>query len=90
MDKRNCQVVDFSIPVDNRVKIKESKILDKYLDLARELKRLWSMMVTVIPIVVGVLGMVPKSLENRLGELNIRGRIKTIQTTALLKSAIML
>ena len=26
---------------------------DKYLDLARELKKLWSMQVTIIPIVIG-------------------------------------
>ena len=39
--------------------------------------------VTMIPIVSRVLGMVLKGLENRLGELEIRGRIKTIQTTAM-------
>ena len=33
-----CQIVDFTFPVDIRVKIKESKKKDKYLDLARELK----------------------------------------------------
>ena len=30
--------------------IKEGEKRDKYLDLARELKRLWNMIVTVIPI----------------------------------------
>ena len=43
--------------------------------------------VTVIPVVVGVLGTVPKDLERRIEELEIRGRIDTIQTTALLRSA---
>ena len=38
---------------------------------------------TVIPIVVGALGIAPKGLE----EGEIRGRIETIQTTALLSSA---
>ena len=37
-------------------KIKESEKLDKYLDLAKELKKLWNMNVTLIPIVVGVRG----------------------------------
>ena len=41
----------------------------------------------VIPIVVGGLGTVPKSLGKIEEELEIRGRIETIQTTALLKSA---
>ena len=47
--------------------------MDKFLDLARELKNLLNMKVTVIPIVVGALGMVPKGLEKRLEELGIRG-----------------
>ena len=52
--------------------------MDKYLYLARELKKVWNMKVTVIPVVVRDLGMVPKGLEKRLGELEIRGRIETI------------
>ena len=39
---------------------------------------------TIIPIVICALGMVTKGLERRLKQLEIGGRIKTIQTTALL------
>ena len=59
-------------------KEKENEKADKYLDLARELKRLWNK-VMVILIVVGTLGTVTKDLERRLEELEIRGRMKTIQ-----------
>ena len=45
------------------------------------------MRVKVVPIVIGALGTVPKNLEKSLSELKIKGRIETIQTTALLKSA---
>ena len=45
------------------------------------------MKVTVIPIINSALGIVPQSLANKLGELEIRKRILTILTTALLKSA---
>ena len=48
-----------------------------------EKKRLWNMWVTAILIVVNALGTVLKGLEK---ELEIRGRIETIQTTAELKS----
>ena len=37
--KRTCWIVDFAIPVDHRVKLKESEMRDEYLDLARELKK---------------------------------------------------
>ena len=57
--KRTGLLVDFAISV----KIKESK----YLDLARELKKLRNMKVTVIPIVVGILGMVSRELGKNTG-----------------------
>ena len=37
--------------------------------------------------VIGTVGTIPKVLEKELEDLEIRGRVKTIQTTALLKSA---
>ena len=38
--------------------LKESEKKDKYLDQARELKKLWNMKVTIIPIVIGTFGIV--------------------------------
>ena len=37
--KRELVMVDFANPVDHRVKIKESEKIEKYLDLAQELKK---------------------------------------------------
>ena len=45
------------------------------------------MRVTVIPIVISALGTFTEGLVQELEELEIRGRMKTIQTTALLGSA---
>ncbi len=45
------------------------------------------MSLTVISTVSGVLGTVPKELECGLEEREIGGRIQTIHTTALLRSA---
>ena len=38
---------------------------------------------TVIPVVIGALGIVIKGLIKRLEDLEMRGRVDTIQTTAL-------
>ena len=51
--KRTCQIVDFAVPADHWGKLKESEKKDKYLDLARELTKMWNMKVSVIPIVIG-------------------------------------
>ena len=37
--KRSSQLVDFIVPVDHGVRIKERENLEKYLDLARKLKK---------------------------------------------------
>ena len=39
--KRNtCHLMDFAVPADHRIKMKESEKINKYFDLARELKKL--------------------------------------------------
>ena len=38
-NKRICKIVDFAVPADHRIKLKECEKKDKYLDLARELKK---------------------------------------------------
>ena len=53
----------FAIIADHRVKIKESKKMDEFLNLTRELKKLFNMRVLVVPIVIGVLETVPKSFK---------------------------
>ena len=60
--KRICKIVDFAIPANHRINLKEIEKKDKYLDLARELKKLWNMKVTIVPIVIGALGTVTKGL----------------------------
>ena len=81
------RTVNFAVLVDHRIKLKEGEKKDKYLDLGGELKKLWNMKVTVIPIVTGALGTLTKGLVHGQEDLEIRRRMETIQTTALLRSA---
>ena len=34
--KRTCKIIDFAVPADHIIKLKECEKKDKYLDLARE------------------------------------------------------
>ena len=36
---RICKIVNFAVPAENRIKLKEYKKKDKYLDLTREIKK---------------------------------------------------
>ena len=76
--KKLCKIVDFAIPADHRINLKESEKKDMYLDLARELKKLWNMKVTIVPNVTGALGTITKGLLKGLENLEIGGRVETI------------
>ena len=86
--KKICKIIDFAVPVDHRIKLKESEKKDKYLGLAREGKKLRNMKVTIIPIVIFAFGTVTKGLLKGLEDLKIGGNhpyyyiIKNGQNTA--------
>ena len=44
------------------------------------------MKVTIVPIVIGALGTVTKGLLKGLEDMEVSGRVETIQTTALLET----
>ena len=67
--------------------MKESEKKDKYLDFAREFKKLCNMKVVIVPVVIGALGTITKGLLKGLEDLEVGGRVETIQTTALLRTA---
>ena len=83
--KRICKIVDFAVPAKHIMKEREKK--DKYLDLARELKKLWNMKVMMVPIMNGALGTISKGLLKGLEDLEVGGRVEAIQMTALLRTA---
>ena len=85
--KKNYKIVDFAVPVDHRINLKESEKKDKYLDLARELKKLWNMKVRIVPIVIGALGTITKGLLKGLEDMEVGGRVETIQRIVLLRTA---
>ena len=85
--KKTCKIVDFAVPADHRIKLKECEKRDKYLDIAKELNKLWNMEVTIIPIVISAFGTVTKGLLKGLEDLEVGGRVETIQTTVLWKTA---
>ena len=77
--KTTCKIVDFAVLADNRIKLKECEKKNKYLDLTRELKKLWNRKVTIIPIVIGTFGTVTKGLLKGLEDLEDEWRPSKLQ-----------
>ena len=80
-------MVNFAVPAEHRKNLKECEKKDKYLDLARELKKLWNMKVTSVPIMIGAFGTITKGLLKGLEDLEVVRQVGTIQTTVLLRTA---
>ena len=85
--KRTCKILDFAVPADHKIKLKENEKKDKYFDYTWELQKLWNMKVTITPIVIGAFGTVTKGLLKGLEDLEVGRWRETIQTTALLRTA---
>ena len=78
--KKNCLVVDLMFRQITKEKRKKAR---SGPGPCLGTEKLWNIKLTVIPIVIGALGTVTKGLIQRLDDLEIRGRVETIQTTTI-------
>ena len=80
--KSTCRMVDFAVPVDHGVKLKERAKRDNYWELAKEQSKYWDLArelkvqrkMKVKPIVIGMLWTIPKGLIKGVENLKIRGQ----------------
>ena len=80
--------MDFAIRADHKVKLKENEKKDEYLDLARELEKLLENEGDVYTNYIWWSWCSHQRIDTEgLEHLQIRGRVRIIQTTALLRSA---
>ena len=85
--KRICKTVNFAVPADHRIKLKEYEKKDKYPNLAKELKKTMEHEGDNYTNCDSCFGTVRKGLLKGLEDLEVNGRLETIQTTALWRTA---
>ena len=67
--EKTTTLIDIAVPYDTRIEEKEIEKITKYQDLKIEIQRCWQTKTTVVPIVVGALGAMPKGLTENLKKL---------------------
>ena len=67
-----------AIPEDGRVRAKEDEKVEKYQDLAREVRKMWEVRRKVITIVVGALGTVSLRLKENVRTKGVDTSIELI------------
>ena len=59
----------------------------KYKDLTIEIQRMWDVTKKMIPVILGAIGTISKSLRQYLSNVPGKHEIKELQTTAILGTA---
>ena len=93
VDKRSKEVKIIYVAVsgDSRVKEKKLEEIEKYQILREEIRIVWQMNnVTVIPVVVGTLGVISDKFERFMEKLGVKVVMEIIQKTALRGTARLL
>ena len=66
---------------------KEEEKIEKYIDLAREVAKLWNVRAKIIPVVIAALGTISNDLEERINEMGLSLKTAQIQMSVLLGTA---
>ena len=85
VEKKQVWLIDVAIPGVRRIDQKEVEKITKYQDLKIDVKRLWEKKATVVPVVIGALGTIPRDLVKHLKTL----RLNKISTSQLQKAALL-
>ena len=88
VEKKQVWLVHVAIPGDSRIQQKEVEKITKYQDLKIEVERLWEKKATVVPVVIGALGAIPRDSTKHLNTLGLdKITPSQLQKAALLGTA---
>jgi hypothetical protein len=81
--EKTCTLIDMAIYADRNVTRKAEKNL-KYKGLCIEIQRMWNLICTIIPVIIGGTGIVTRSLRKNLETVPGKHSIDSLQKTAAL------
>lgn len=79
------ELIDISIPLSHNIVSSYGQKVNKYTELAIELKQMWTLKkVNIRPLIISATGIVPHNLKKQLKDLKIEELIPKIQKSVLL------
>ena len=82
--EKTCTLMDVAIPADRNVVQKEAEKKLEYKSLCIEVKQMWNLKCTIIPVIIGATGIVTRSLRKNLEAVPGKHSIDSLQKTAIL------
>ena len=77
-------LVEFSVPWDKNVLLKEEEKVRKYIPLTKEIRKVHRVSTKIVPIVLGSLGTVTPLLKHHLKEMGMEYILGSLQTSVLI------
>ena len=68
-ENNRCAITDVAIPSDYNIQKKTTEKMSKYTDLQIECQRMWNNKVEVIPVTIGVTGIVDRNIKNYIRKI---------------------
>ena len=67
--KKTCLLIDMTVPSDRNTSLKEYEKISKCKDLEIEIQKMWHLNATIIPVVIGAIGMIKKTTEEHIEQI---------------------
>jgi hypothetical protein len=80
-------LIEVAITGERNVFKKETEMILKYKDLVIEIQRMWNAKVKVIPVIIGAIGTISKSLRHHRSNIPGKHEIKELQKPAIFGTA---
>jgi hypothetical protein len=82
--EKTCTLIDVAISADRNVVQKETEKKLRYKSLCIEIQRMWNLKCTIIPVTIGAIGIVTRSLRKNSEAVPGKHSIDSLQKTAVL------
>ena len=90
LDKMNksLKIIDVAIPTDKNIANKRAEKIQKYTNLAVELKELWHLKsVSIIPIIISATGLIHNKFKEDINKIGVKLDVREMQKITLLGTA---
>ena len=64
--RKTCLLIDILIQTDNIMSVKVYTKLNNYKNLEIEIRKMWHLKTTILPVVVGVMGIINKGTDKHI------------------------
>lgn len=84
---KRCTIIDIAVPSERNTSLSFSGKISKYKDLEIEIRRMWGMTTTIIPVIIGSLGLIKSGSQNIISQIPGNINLFELQKSALLGTA---